>query len=104
LNLKKSNYLPSAPPQKKLKQNRGVQKRKCNPRPGELAADLTGAVLDAGKTDCRIIKSRAARAIKMQSKNRLPATWLAGDCKNIHISPSLGIMFIDVFYQSFSLP
>ena len=47
-----------------MKQNSGVQKRKCNPRPGELAADLTGAVLDAGETDCRIIRSGAARAIK----------------------------------------
>jgi hypothetical protein len=24
----------------------------------------------------------------MQSKKRLPATWLDGDCMNIHISPS----------------
>jgi hypothetical protein len=31
-----------------MKQNSGLQKRKCNPRPGELAADLTGAAHDAG--------------------------------------------------------
>ena len=71
-----------------LKQNTGLQKRKCNPRPEELAADLTGAALDAGESDCRIALSGAAAAIKMQSKKRLPATWLAGDCMNIHISPS----------------
>jgi len=44
---------------------------------GELAADLTGAALDAGESDCRIALSGAAAAIKMQSKNRLPATWPA---------------------------
>jgi len=52
-----------------LKQNSGLQKRKCNPRPGELAADLTGAALDAGESGCRIALSGAAAAIKMQSKN-----------------------------------
>ncbi|MDP1884670.1 MAG: hypothetical protein Q8L10_04910 [Candidatus Moranbacteria bacterium] len=71
-----------------MKQNTGLQKRKCNPRPRELAADLTGAALDAEESDCRIIRFGAAKAIKMQSKKRLPATWLAGDCMNIHISPS----------------
>ena len=83
-NLKKSPSLLYTP---NLKQNSGLQKRKCNPRPGELAADLTGAALDAGESDCRIALSGAAAAIKMQSKKRLPATWLAGDCMNIHISP-----------------
>jgi len=57
-----------------LRQNTGLQKRKCNPRPGELAADLTGASLNAGESDCRIALSRATAAIKMQSKKRLPAT------------------------------
>jgi len=75
-----------------LKQNSGLQKRKCNPRPGELAADLTGTALDAGESDCRIALSGAAAAIKMQSKKRLPATWLAGDCMNIHLTLS-GIIF-----------
>jgi len=28
---------------------------KMQSRPGELAADLTGAALDAGESDCRII-------------------------------------------------
>jgi len=60
-----------------MKQNSGLQKRKCNPRPGELVADLSGAALDAGKYDCRIIRSGAARGIKMQSKIQLPATWPA---------------------------
>jgi len=71
-----------------LKQNSGLQKRKCNPRPGELAADLTGAALDTVESDCRIALSGAAAAIKMQSKIQLPAIWLAGDCMYIHISPS----------------
>ena len=62
--------------------------RECNHHPGEPHSDHAGAVLDAGKTDCRIIRSRVARPIKMQSRKRLPATWLAGDCMNIHISPS----------------
>ena len=57
-----------------LKQNSGLQKRKCNPCPGELAADLTGAALDTGESDCRIALSGAAAAIKMQSKIQLPAT------------------------------
>ncbi|RJQ24659.1 hypothetical protein C4565_09435 [Candidatus Parcubacteria bacterium] len=55
-----------------LEQNSGLQ-RKCNPRHGELAADLPGAALDAGASDCRIALSGAAAAIKMQSKKRLPA-------------------------------
>jgi len=59
-----------------LKQNTGLQ-RKCNPRPGELAADLTGAALDVRESDCRIALSGATWAIKMQSKIRLPATWPA---------------------------
>jgi hypothetical protein len=66
----------------------GTPKMKSNPRPGELAADLPGAALDAGESDCRIALSGAAAAFKMQSKKRLPATWLAGDCMHIHISPS----------------
>jgi hypothetical protein len=38
-------------PPKNLKQNSGLQKRKCNTRPGELAADLSGAALDDCKND-----------------------------------------------------
>ena len=78
-----------------LKQNSGLQKRKCNPRPRELAADLTGAARDAGESDCRIIRSEAAKAIKMQSKSRLPAPgpaaiWLHDlpTTLPIHISPN----------------
>jgi len=58
-----------------LQQNSGV----CNHRPAALHPDLPGAVLDAGKSDCRIALSGAAAAIKMPSKKQLPATWLAGD-------------------------
>jgi len=82
-----------------LKQNSGLQKRKCNPRPGELAADLTGTALDAGESDCRIALSGAAAAIKMQSKKRLPATWLAGDCMNIHLTLS-GNIFTSVKFEN----
>ncbi|MEW6404982.1 MAG: hypothetical protein AB1649_24565 [Chloroflexota bacterium] len=66
-----------------LKQNSGLQKIKCNHRPGELDADLAGAALDARESDCKIALSGAAAAIKMQSKKRLPATWLAGDCMSV---------------------
>ncbi|RJQ24652.1 hypothetical protein C4565_09395 [Candidatus Parcubacteria bacterium] len=62
-----------------MKQNSGLQIRKCNPRPGELAADLTGAALDGGESDCRIVRSGKAKAIKMQSKSRLPAPEPAGN-------------------------
>ncbi|MBU0967645.1 MAG: hypothetical protein KKA54_14840 [Proteobacteria bacterium] len=69
----KSTYLPYTPPN--LQQNSGD----CNHRPGELRLDLSFAVLNAGKSDCRIALSGAAAAIKMPSKKQLPATWLAGD-------------------------
>jgi hypothetical protein len=49
----------------------GSKKVKCNLRPGELTADLTSAALDAAESDCSIIRSGAAWAIKMQSKSRL---------------------------------
>ncbi|RJQ24432.1 hypothetical protein C4565_09720 [Candidatus Parcubacteria bacterium] len=42
----RSQNFSGTPPN--LKQNSGLQKRKCNPRPGELVPDLTGAALDAG--------------------------------------------------------
>jgi len=47
-----------------------------------LAADLTGAALDAGKCDRSITVSRAARVVKMQSKCRLPASGPVGDGMN----------------------
>jgi hypothetical protein len=92
----RSQKISSTPPD--LKQNSGLQ-RKCNPRPGELAADLTGAALDAGESDCIIALSGAAAAIKMQSKKRLPATWLAGDCMNIHISPSQEVLIFKLSHK-----
>jgi len=52
-----------------LKQNSGLQKRKCNPRPGERAADLAGATLNAGESDCRIMRAGASQGDQNAIKN-----------------------------------
>jgi hypothetical protein len=41
--------------------------------------------------------SGAAAAIKMQSKKRLPATWLAGDCMSV--KPFSGLSQISNYLQ-----
>jgi len=44
-----------------------------------MVTDQPGTGLDVMKTDCRIEESGSSAAIKMQSKNRMTATWAAGD-------------------------